>query len=110
MNSNFNIKVQPVNQLIQARQHSIDQCFLTFYGFVHSCEFNPLRMHVPVDSNNLTTVYTMLLLGLLFVQDLLKLSNSFKYKRIRINCQKMGNNESNKYSDPMYFNKRRHKT
>jgi len=33
-------------------------------------------------------VYTVLLLSLIFVQDLLKLSNSFKDSRIHINCQK----------------------
>jgi len=47
-------------------------------------------MHVPCDNNNLTTVYKLLLLSLIFVQDLLKLSTPFKDSRIRIDCQEMG--------------------
>jgi len=46
-------------------------------------------MHAPCDNNILTTAYT-LLLSLIFVQDLLKLSNSFKDSQIRINCGEMG--------------------
>jgi len=42
-------------------------------------------MHVPCDNNNPSTVNTLLLLSLIFVQDLL--SNSFKDSRIRIDWQ-----------------------
>jgi len=69
-----------------------------------------LTPHVPFDNNNLTTVHTLLLLSLIFVQDLFKLNNPFKGSRIRIDCQEMGSYESNKCGHPMYFNERRHRT
>jgi len=40
----------------------------------------------------------MLLLSLIFVQDLLKLRNSFKDSRLCINCQEMGSYKSSRYS------------
>jgi len=52
----------------------------------------------------------MILLSLIFVQDLLKLSKSFKDSRIRINYNEMGSYESDKCSRLMYFNERRHRT
>jgi len=52
----------------------------------------------------------VLLLNLIFVQHLLKLSDSSKGSLIRINCQEMGIYRSNKCSHPMYFNERRHRT
>jgi len=47
----------------------------------------------PCDNNKLTYVCTVLLLSLFFVQDLLKLSNSFEDDRICINCQDIGSYE-----------------
>jgi len=56
--------------------------------------FTPERMHVPCDNNKLTVANTVLL-SLIFVQYLLKLSNSFKDSRIRINCREMGSYKNN---------------
>jgi len=49
----------------------------------------------------------MLLISLIFVQDLRKLSNSFKGSWIRINSLEMRSYESSKCSHPIYFNERR---
>jgi len=49
----------------------------------------------------------MLLLTLIFVQDLQKKNNSFKDGRISISCQEKGNFESNICNHSMYFNVRR---
>jgi len=55
-----------------------------------------------------TIAFTMLLLCLIFVQDLLELSDSFKDSRIRIDCQEMGDYENSKCSHQVCFNDRRH--
>jgi len=55
------------------------------------------------------TVYTILLLSLIFAQDVYKRSNSSKDSRISINCQETRTYESKKCNHPMYFNERQHR-